>query len=147
MTSWSLFLVYTKYYPKISKRVKKLAFLSALTCFSPGVHQISPLFWQFWISNFAIFRRISKLCAFWVYTKNNQNKFSWMLLPSPVVFLEVMVSFYSKHCGSRKSQKKIANFLINTLFFDTKSQNRPYLKVKFRMNARGKYSWGTFLWP
>ena len=117
MTSWSLFLMYAEYYPKISKSVEKYAFLNALICFSPGVHQISPLFWQFWISNLTIFWRISKLCAFWVYTKYNQNTFSWMLLPTPMLSLRVMVSVYSRYCGNWKSQKKIVNFLIITLFF------------------------------
>ena len=117
MISWSLFLVYFEYYQKISKCAKNYAFLNALICFSPGVHQIWPLFWLLRESNFAFFLRICKLCAFWVQTKNNEFIFSSMLLLSLMLSLRVMVSSYSKHCGNWKSQKKIVNFLINTQFF------------------------------
>ena len=85
MTSRSLILLSMVQNPKILKFVVENAFLNALTCFSPGVHQISPRYHRFWARQSAVFLEFCQFSASGVHTKMNNNLFTLILLLSPNV--------------------------------------------------------------
>ena len=91
MTSYLLFSVNMKNNPKLLKFANHHTFVNGVIDFSPGVHLILTENQPILEIQIVILFQFHKLCAFWVYTKNNSNFFRLILPFSPTLSLKQKV--------------------------------------------------------
>ena len=117
MTSWWLFSMNLADNPMKFYLVHNQTFFKAPDCFSPGVHQNSPLFRLLWASNFAIFSEFCKMCAFEVYVKSRSIIFTQTSQVVPFLSLRTVTSPWLKYWSfTRVSEKNLKISILTQKF-------------------------------